>query len=909
MIDNSYLLGLFGGAFTSADFGASGAPARTARRQPTAPWSSGAVVPQADERVRAALGGRRVIDEDAYTLDAGDSSGDYKRLFALYQGLETLTALTNRAAVKGVPASELSLLQKRFAAGLSEIGTWLGVAEFQNVRMVQGTTASTSKTTTGVRRDSAISVTAPIHEGATDQPVAAFQGDVVFTIGIGKSVGTTITTTPVRIDLADMGTTPRTLDAVLRHVNDALQAAGVETRLGREAVKAEPKTVTVGGKTVTLPAGPDRWALTIRGTSSETVSFSEEAPRDAVYVVQASGKAGGHEVLKFQSDQGGGAPATAARVGETRWVDGRVSQTALPVGYSAVRASAATADGGLWLVADVDGAVADQAIKGASDVALVRLDSAGRVVSTRTLGAATRANGYALSVADDGRVAVAGSVTGALEPGKAGDVPTEADSFVTVFDAAGVEQWTQRRGARAADEATSVAFAADGTVVVAGRARSAMTGAAQVGGWDGYVQSFRATQLYPGAAFTASPVGVAQFGTAGDDSVSASVAVGQDVFTTGVEDGRLIVRKWTLDGAGKPTLAARRDLGLAGGKPAGVAVEGGRVIVSGTTHNAALEAGAVNNAHSGGVDAYVIALNEDLAASSDDRLTYFGGTGNDDVADVKIHDGKVWITGVHDRPADAGEDAGARGHLTRLDPLTGAVEWTRDWAGDGDQARPATLAVAAGAAGVLDRLGLPRGEIAQSDSKRLVEATSLRPRDRFYLSPPGGGRAVAVTIDARDTLQSLARKIEGAALGRLKVTVASESAKADTAPGLESTFAGLQRLSILARDGREGAVFTAGEPGRDALAGLGLSAGFVGPTAQAGEARTFGLGLPRNLTLSDAEAVKASGERLQAAMKAVRDAYRALNPATASAASSGAVPAYLSNQIANYQAALARLGG
>ncbi len=908
MIDNSYLLGLFGGASTSTGFSASSALA-TKKRQPTAPWSSGAAVPTADARVRAALGGRRIVDEDAFKPDAADASGDYKRLFALYQGLETLTALTNRASVKGISASETALLQKRFASGLSEIGDWLGTADFADVRMVQGATATTSKTTTAVRRDSAISITAPIHEGAPDQPVAAFQGDVAFTIGIRRTVGATTSVVTVAVDLADMGATPRTLDAVLKHVNDALQAAGVETRLGREAERTQPKTITVNGKPVTLPAGPDRWALAIRGTGAEAVSFSEAAPRDAVYVVQASGKAGAHELLKFQSDQGGGAPATAARVGETQWVDGRVSQTALPEGYSAVRASAATADGGVWLVADVAGPVADQAVKGASDVALIKLDSAGRVVSTRTLGAATQANGYALAVSADGRVAVAGSVVGALDGGKAGDVPTEADSFVTVFDAAGVEQWTQRRGARAADEATSVSFAADGTVVVAGRARSAMTGAAQIGAWDGYVQSFRADQLYPGAPFTVTSPGVAQFGTSGDDSVSASVAVGQDLFTTGVESGRLIVRKWSLDAAGRPTLAATRDLGQAGGEPAGIAVDGGRVIVSGTTHNAALDVGAVTRAHSGGTDAYVVALDADLAPSAADRLTYFGGTGNDDLADVKVHAGKVWITGLADRPLDAKDDAARRGYLARLDPLTGAIEWTRDWAGEGDQARPATLAVAASSAGVLDRLGLPRGEIAQSDSKRLVEATSLRPGDRFYITPPGGGRAVAVTVEARDTLQTLARKIEGASLGRLKVTVTSESAKADDAPGLEAAFSGLQRLSIVPRDGRDGAVLTAGEPGRDALAGLGLSAGFIGPTAQEGQAKTFGLDLPRTLTLSNADAIKAAGERLQAAMKAVRDAYRALNPATSAPAVTGTAPAYLTAQLANYQAALARLGG
>jgi hypothetical protein len=93
------------------------------------------------------------------------------------------------------------------------------------------------------------------------------------------------------------------------------------------------------------------------------------------------------------------------------------------------------------------------------------------------------------------------------------------------------------------------------------------------------------------------------------------------------------------------------------------------------------------------------------------------------------------------------------------------------------------------------------------------------------------------------------------------------------------------------------------------LAGLGLSQGYIGATSGEGTIRTFGLNLSRSLTLNDATAIKTSGERVQAAMKAVRDAYRALAPAPTTGAGSGPVPAYLTNQLANYQAALARLGG
>lgn len=905
MINNSYLLSLFAGTSQTPMPTLAATGGRTAAKaQPTPPWSSTAAAPKADALVRAALGGRRIIDEGAARLDVKTASADYAKLFALYQGLETLNALANRAATKGVSAVEQAQLARRFTSGMAEMGAWLPAAGFADVRLVQGVAASSSKTSAGVTRDSAVSVTAPIHEGSPDDVVAAFQGPTAFSISVRKTSGTT----NVAIDLADMGATPRTLTHVLNFINGRLEAQGVETRIGREQVKAEPKTLQVGGKTVTLPAGPDQWRLVVRGSAGETVGFSATQTSDSISVTQAT--ATGAQLLKFQSDGGTAAAPVEARIGETQWVDGRLSQTRLPDGIETVRASATAPDGSLWVVADLSNGPADQPIKGERDVALMKFDSAGRLVMTRTLGAADEASGYAIAIDADGKVAVAGSVKGALEAGRSGDVAGEVDSFVSVFDAAGSHLWTQRRGARAADEATAVSFGADGAVYVAGRARSAMPGAVGQGGWDGYVQAFKAAVPYPTAPWTVQSLDVEQFGTAGDDAVQAMTVAGDGLYTAGVENGRLMVRHFTLAADGSTTLAATRDLGLASGSVAGISVSGGRVILAGETRNGALDVAQTTNAHAGGVDAYVVALEADLAVSAGDRLTYVGGAGDDSAADVKVHDGKVWLTGVSDRPIDAKAADPTRAYLSRIDPVTGAVEWSRTWDGDGGQAQTATLAVASGGASVLDRLGLPRGEIEQSSSKKLVDATALRVGDRFYVTPATGGRPRAVTIEARDTLQTLARKIEQASNMTLKVDVSSLAAdKLEGESGQNALSAGLQRLNITARSGRAGAVLTAGESGRDALTGLGLSAGFVGPTTGDNTVRAFGLDLPAYLSLNGPEAVKAAGERLQAAMTAVRDAYRALAPQPAAGAASGAVPAYLTNQLANYQAALARLTG
>ena len=907
MIDNSYLLGLFGGTSTFSSGGGLGTSASgTKKAQPTPPWSSGAVVPEQDALVRSALGGRRLIDETAARLDVASASDDYRRLFALYQGLESLNALANRAGVTGVSKTELALITKRFDQGLQEISSYVASAPLSDVRLVAGVTESISKTSAGVRRDSAISITSPIHEGDIATPVTAFEGDVVFDINV-KRLNDTHT---VRIDLSEMGGAPRTLGAVTAHINDRLEAAGLETRIGRERQAAEVRTLQVGGRTVTLPAGPDLWSLAVRGVSTEAVSFSAPDPSDAVYVVQGTGTGAAHELLKFQADTVTAATPASARVGETQWVDGRVSQTPLPEGIKTVRASATGPDGALWLVADMQEGPGNLPIKGQSDVALIKLDSAGRVVSTRALGAADQASGYALAVDDAGRVAVAGSVTGALVPGQSGDVAGEADSFVTLYDADGQELWTQRRGARAADEATGVDFGPEGQVIVTGRAKSAMPGAAGIGGWDSYVQAFTSSQPYPTAAWTATVDGTVQFGSSGDDAVQATAISGNSLYTAGEEEGRLIVRRFQLSAGGAPQLLSTRDLGVMNGEVKGLEIDQGQVIVAGVTRNATLDIGTVNQVHNGGLDAFVAVLSGDLTASGAERLTYIGTGDEDAVSDVKLLDGKLWMTGTSARSLSAEDDAPVQGYLSRVDPLTGSVEWSRSWAGQNEQAAPLTLAVASGGSSVLDRLGLPSGEIVQSESKKLVDATALRVGDRFSVVPASGGRAVAVTIDARDTLQTLARKIELASGARLKVTVASESATADTAPeGLNAVLAGVQRLSISARDGREGAVLVSGEPGRDALAGLGLSAGFIGPTASKDGPKTFGLDLPQALSLLTKDARTASGERLQAAMKAVRDAYRSLAPASTNPATSGTVPAYLTAQIANYQAALSRLGG
>lgn len=895
MINNSYLLGLYGVSTTTTSGLGSTTASATKRTQPTAPWSSTstASLPTASESVRSALAGRRMINEGAVELDLSGASADYRKMFALYQGLNTLSALADRAGTKGLTAIEQAQLSKRFAAGIEEIGAYLNSAQMEGVRLVQGVSQTTAKSTVAIDKASNSFVTAPIHDGALSSPVAAFEGEVKFSITT-KGLRTTTT---VDIDLADMGSTPRTIDNVISHINGKLEAAGVETRMSRQMIAAEPKTVQAGGKTITLPAGPDQWALKIKNGAGESVSFGAPDVSDAVYVTQGVGN-GSTQLLKFQAD-GGAAPDAQQGVGDTFWTAGRTGQTTLPKGVEAVRATAVGPDGSVWMVADLSAGDDTQPIKGQSDVALMRYDSAGNLMQTTLLGAASAASGFAIAVGEDGRVAVAGSVTGALEPGVSGADATKADSFVTVFDANGHEQWTQRRGAKAADEATQVGFGADGTVYVAGRSQSAMPGATQIGGWDGYLQTFKETSSVKDG-MSAVAVSTKQFGSAGDDSVQAMTRSGSDLYTAGVENGRAIVRRFTLDADGVPTLAATRDLGYARGEIAGISVEGGKIVLAGQTTNGALDIATVTNPHAGGTDVFVATMSMDLQASADDRLTYFGGAGNDTAADVVVKDGKVWITGVADRAADAKAEDPTKAYLARLDIQTGAVEMNQTWRAEGDQAKTGTIAFASGGGSVLDRLGLPQGELGGADSQLLTQSTALRAGDQFKVTPANGSRSVTITIAADETLDSLAKKIVTASGRQLEAKVVTDTKV--TPPE--------QRLSITTAVNRQGATLSAGAVGKDALAGLGLSPGFIGRTVEGETAKTFGLNLSNKLNLSDAASIKAAVDALAISMTAVRSAYRSLAPATTvtnSYTGKGSSTVYQQTQLANFQAALSRL--
>lgn len=860
--------------------------AASIRKIPTAPWEATSTAPKADALVRSVLAGRKFVEPAGAQLDVRGASEDYRKLFGLYQGLNALAALADRAGVKGITASEKSQVQAKFAAGMAEVGAFVDGVSLEQLRLVQGQTADKAKAGTGVPRSAADFVTRVVQTGSAETAAAAFAGEVRFNIKVEKAG----VASDIAIDLNDMGGQTRSLANVLAHVNGKLQAAGLETRILRERVASTPARP---GETA-----PERWAMKVVPATGESVAFSAPQAADAVYLVQSAGKddvkaktVATRQLLKFQTDVAGagGAPPDAAAperpIGaDANWVAGR--SFAQPLGaIDTVRATATAPDGSVYVLGEAVGTVDGQALQGRRDAVLTKYDSAGNVLFTRTLGAADEAQAGGLAVSADGHVAVVGRVVGALSDTDAAKSKTVGDSFVTLYDAAGEELWTRRAEASGEDEATAVAFAADGTVVVGGRTKSPLAGQTGGGGWDGYLRVFGAD---------GKTLSTQSFGGVGDQGVSSVAVRDGVVIAAGTETGRATLRRFDLDAAGAMTAGAVRDLGeLQGGAVAGVAFDtAGALVVAGST-GAALDAGSVSRAYTGGRDGFVAKLDVDLVQQS---VAYLGGEGQDSITALTVTaQGDVYVAGSATTDLPGAAKIGAQdAFLARLDPGTGDIGWMRRYAGQDGQVSPAGIAVASGGASVLDRLGLPSGPLDLTQSKSVVAGTSARAGDSFQLRQREGGRLITVTLAESDTLATLADKVNKAlgSYGRAEVVRDGDVDRLQIRPRIEG-----QQLEVLP-----------GKGGADLLASLGLSEGLVQIKADA-KRKSYGLKLDRDLTLnSDAEIKRAIGE-LATAMSTLKTAFRDLKSASEPAAAklTGEAPAYLKNQLANYQAALSRL--
>jgi hypothetical protein len=818
-------------------------------------------------------------------------AADNHKMFGLYQALDRLDYIAKMANRDGTVDGQRAGLNQSFQDGLTQVLSYVKNASFTNLTVMPGQKTSTEQ--------SAVSIPYP----QSDYTGGAVMGDAqVFTSVPGLSTADHFTisvlkagvTTDVVIDLSNV-TGPLTLDNINAYVNQQLAGAGFATRLTR---------VQTGGDIATRTA---TWGEQIVGRPGETLTLSSAQAQPAIYVAGSDGKSTDSEGKLIKLVGLSGTPSS-----------GFSTSTTPDTGTAATKATAVDANGNVYVIGNSTGSFGSEVNQGSQDVYLTKYDSAGNKQWTKLLGAADTASAYGLAVDPlSGGVVVAGSVNSKLTPTATGGA---TDSFVAKYDTSGNQTWLRQVAPVNNDWANSVSVDSSGNVYVGGQVSGALAaGQTSAGGTDAYITKLdsKGTLVYN-----------RQFGTAGTDTAKqTAVASDGNLIVASEQNGHAILTKYDSSNA---TSAAmwQVDLGdLQGGSIGGLTVSGGNVYVSGTTSNAALNAGgaaSTANASSGGSDGFVFAATDNGASATPDFVSYVGTSSTEQGGGVTVAGGKIYLAGT-----TTGTFAGQTRSVTNTHNLfvaqlatDGSLDWTRQYGGRDGESRGIAIASDNSGSSVLDALKLPRGTLDINQSNAISSQTTAQAGDYFTLNIQGisNTRSVKITLSKGETFRSLAVKINGALLfdGKamalpvkggqaLKIAV-NQGVRVQLVPGPKDfdALAGLGLAPRLLTNDKTDAPVDKTKVVDNAAVNAAKAAAAANPTVTA---QTIGLGIDGGLDLLSKQTAGHADVALQGAMALIKQAYGNLNtPASANTPTNiGPGPDYLQTQLAGYQAALAFL--
>lgn len=835
-----------------------------------------------DDRLNEAMRAGSIFDTSDPFFNQ-DMPDEHRDLFKAYKALARLQTLAEYAAKDTTFDGRLPGLDTRFQLGLTELTGFINTLEASSYMLSTGVVDDQADSGFAIAR-AAYGYTGQIAQsGAYDDPIAGLTGSEVFTISVKKLSGTI----DVAIDLSQVSG-PLNLDNIADYINQELSNAGVVSKIARVRIYDEAKFEEEQDDDNPTPL-PSTFGFEIQGVSTETLSFNAAATEPAIYIGGTTGIRDTEQgkLIKL-TDLASGTPTVA----------GSDVVTALEEETNTnVVASAIDSEGHVYVLGNSDGSLGSFVNQGEQDVFLRKYDSTGAMIWQQMLGATESAEGFGLAIDGDDNIVVVGQVEGDLTSSVIGG---STDTFVTKYDKTGQELFTQQISPTSSDGARDVAIAADGSIFLTGYTNSAYAaGETYGGGSDGYVTKLNADGTLAWHR---------QFGGAGED-VGEVIAVDTagDIFVASREDGNVVVTKYSGTDDTSAALWST-DLGAIGnGQIGALAVDGGKVYLAGSTDQLGFGS-SVLTGHSGDMeDGFLVSLN-DGAGGAVDFTTFVSGGDVDRISDVKVSQGQIYVVGeTRGDVSAAGLTGSVNGFVASYD-TGGSQTMAYQFAGAGGYAKAESIVVDEGGGSVLDLLGLARGEISYSGARTITANSTVRAGQYFYLSVDGG-RQQKISIDDDETFRSLTFKIN-AALGLDGKAKVRRSSDGDS-------------LRIEVNEGVR-VDLTAGADGFDALAGLGIKVSTIyddgGLTGDSSfdddEPKTpiFGLGLETELAIGSKTDAAYALEILSEALSQVRDVYREITKDPAleellaqQSRTSGPVPAYLTAQLANYQAGLSRL--
>jgi hypothetical protein len=868
----------------------------------TPPWKQANPV---STNVSAVTALHTIIDKPA----TGNSTlpADVQTDFIAYKALDRLRLLAQTAASTATSAAQRATLQTSFAKGLGDLQAFLASAPADKLHLAFGQ-PSTHADSVGMFNPTKLTSTAIHNKGvatARDTAIPGLSGTEKLRISLSDERGSD----QIDVDLAS-APQPPTIDGVAAAINSAIAAVQLRAPDGTVALDENgmpnPRWLVhfVPDKTT------DKWGFSVQRSGAQKVSIDQVGAPDALMVatgVTALDAPTAARIIRFDDPAGTGAPTTLATLDAVdRDATARAQLVAAatakpvtttkttattpvappPVIHAATSADGVAVDGQgfTYVVGTTRGDIGSNVSLGNDDLYLSKRDSNGAVVWQRSLGATGTAQGAAISIAPDGGIVVAGTVSGSFDGAN-----SDGDMLVTRFDGNGDQTFSTLVRSAGADRAGAIAVGQDGSIYVGGQS-AANGGDAFVARLDaaGHLQERRTID------------------SGGSEGVTA-LAVDPDgqLLVLARESGSAKLHR--LDGANLGTELGSIDLGVADAHVLAVDSDGS-IAVGGTTL-AALSGDQINGL-GGARDGFVTRIAGDLSGAS---TTYLASAGNDQVDSLAFMGGALYVGGRTTGALDGARRGAVDGFVGRIDPASGAIENVHQFGQAATQTEPVRVAAAVGGDTALGALGLHRGLLTPQDSAALVAQTGLRAGDEFSLKIDGS-RTVKFTIAADDTLATLSQRIGLRTSGKAVVTMPISG--------------DLKSLRITAKAGST-IELVPGGAGKDALAKLGMAAGQVampaktiGPRPKVTPGGSFGLDLTTSLGIGTIKDANIALARVKAAISTSQTGYRSLywdstkallaNAGTSSGAKnigSAAAVGRANAQLAQYQAALNRLTG
>jgi len=859
----------------------------------TPPWKQAGAFSNESSQLTAVKQLTTIIDKPGSGTDA--LPDDVQTSFTTYKALDRLRILAEAASRATTGSGERTKLDALFAKGLNDLQTFLGSAPSEKLDLSFGIPTRRAESV-GVNVQSALEVTGQGILAARDTPIPGMTGTEIFTLTLGKiSSSDTIT-----VDLTGTAQPP-TLDSIADAINTAIEAIPLRNPDG--SIYIDPGTGQPTPKWLLrfVPnKSTDKWGFALQNPALETVSIRQDNAADAIFVAAGQSSADAAErvrLIRFDDPAGTinqkslGEIAGYDRLGTERYKLSTpppkpIAGLTLPEPELFAPTSAAAVvtapDGSSYMVGTTSGELDANRPAGAQDLVLTKLDSEGRTLWQRMLGAANTASGAAISLAENGDVVVAGSVSGAFDGEQ-----SDGDILVARYDVSGDEQFATLIRNIGVEEATAVAAAPDGSIYVGGKA----TGVGGFGSGDAHIVKL-------GSAGTITERRTIDAG--GSESVKAlAVAADNSLIALTNESGNAVVRR--IDVTSLANDLGSITLGAADARALALS-DDGSIAVAGTT-STALSGGQVGSL-SGGRDGFVTRLSASLGGAS---TSYIGTAGTDEVDSIAFMGDRLYAGGRTTGVIGASKTGTTDGFVVSLDASSGAQLSASQFGRIAEQTEAVRISAASGGASALGAMGLARGTLTPLDSNALTDQTSLREGDSFSVRL-NDGAIKKINITGEDTLTTLATKVRSALGNKAAVTT--------------PTVDGQKILRIEAKAGVD-VELIAGPQGSDALGKLGLDpvrlvvpeiAGAKDPKVSPGG--TYGLALTEALSIGTTKDAAIALKTIKEAISVSQSAYRSLywdigKESLVNASTNGGrgPSAYQVAQISRYQDALTRISG